>query len=148
VNSFCVSKCPRYDIKGKEILQFYEKYYATDLGLRTITKTNLETDLSLVLETVLYNEFIARGYDVLVGKTYKGEVDFIVINEGKKCFVQVCYLLATQDTINREFGAYSPISDASPKYVLSMDKFDLSREGITHVNIIDFLLHKKELIFS
>ncbi|MEE1230554.1 MAG: ATP-binding protein, partial [Phascolarctobacterium sp.] len=85
---------------------------------------------------------------VYVGKTYKGEIDFVAIKDGKKCFIQVAYLLASQMTIDREFGAFKPITDASPKYVLSLDKIDMSQNGITHLNIIDFLLHKKELMLS
>ena len=59
--------------------------------------------------------------------------------------IQVSYLMSTQQTIDREFGAFSPITDASPKYVLSLDKLDLSRNGIGHVNLIDWLLHKVDL---
>ena len=56
--------------------------------------------------------------------------------------------MSSQQTIDREFGAFKPISDASPKYVLSMDRLDFSRDGIAHINIIDFLLGKKELTFT
>ena len=89
-----------------------------------------------------------QGFTVYVGKTYKGEIDFVAIKDGKKCFIQVAYLLASQMTIEREFGAFKPITDASPKYVLSLDKIDMSQNGIIHLNIIDFLLHKKELMLS
>lgn len=70
------------------------------------------------------------------------------IKDGKKCFIQVTYLLASTDTIKREFGAYGKITDASPKYVLSLDKIDMSQNGIIHMNILDFLLHKKALILT
>ena len=89
-----------------------------------------------------------QGFTVYVGKTYKGEIDFVAIKDGKKCFIQVAYLLASQMTIEREFGSFKPITDASPKYVLSLDKIDMSQNGIIHLNIIDFLLHKKELMLS
>ena len=89
-----------------------------------------------------------QGFTVYVGKTYKGEIDFVAIKDGKKCFIQVAYLLASQMTIEREFGAFKPITDASPKYVLSLNKIDMSQNGIIHLNIIDFLLHKKELMLS
>lgn len=89
-----------------------------------------------------------QGFTVYVGKTYKGEFDFVAIKDGKKCFIQVAYLLASPLTIEREFGAFKPISDASPKYVLSLDKIDMSQNGIIHMNIIDFLLHRKELMLS
>lgn len=70
------------------------------------------------------------------------------IREGKKCFIQVAYLLAGEETVEREFGAFKPITDASPKYVLSLDRMDFSRNGIGHVNIVDFLLHRKELALT
>lgn len=85
---------------------------------------------------------------MFTGKTYKGEVDFVAIKDGKKCFIQVTYLLASNATIEREFGAYKPIKDASPKYVLSLDKVDMSRDGIIHMNIVDFLLGKKEVMIA
>ena len=93
-------------------------------------------------------ELISRGYTVYTGKTYKGEIDFVAIKDGKKCFIQVCYLLASKETILREFGAFKPISDASPKYVMSLDKIDMSRDGIGHINIVDFLLKRKDIALT
>ena len=75
-------------------------------------------------------------------------VDFVVNKRKKKCFIQVSYLMPSEETIKREFDAFKPIKDASPKYVLSLDKIDLSHDGITHINIEDFLLHKKDLYFA
>ena len=100
------------------------------------------------LENIIYNELKARDYEVFTGKTYKGEIDFVAINGRKKCFIQVAYYLAGKETIEREFGAFKPISDASPKYVFSLDRFDYSRDGIAHINIVDFLLGKKDINLS
>ena len=80
---------------------------------------------------------------MFTGKTYKGEIDFVVIDGRKKCFIQVAYYLGSRETIERESGAFKPISDAAPKYVFSLDRFDYSRDGIAHVNIADYLLGKK-----
>lgn len=91
---------------------------------------------------------MTRGFTVFAGKTFKGEIDFVAIKDGKKCFIQVAYLLASEETIQREFGAYSKITDASPKYVMSLDKLDMSHDGIVHMNIIDFLLRKKNLMLT
>ena len=74
--------------------------------------------------------------------------DFIVILNGKKCFIQVCYYLLNEQTIKREFDAFNPIKDHSPKYVLSLDKVDLSHNGIAHLNIEDFLLHKVDITLT
>lgn len=68
--------------------------------------------------------------------------------DGKKCFIQVALTMEQQETIDREFGAFSPIKDGSPKYVISLDQIDMSRDGITHINVIDFLLKKVDLYIS
>lgn len=89
-----------------------------------------------------------QGFTVFTGKTFKGEIDFVAVRENKKCFIQVAYLLSGEETIRREFGAFDRITDASPKYVLSLDRMDLSHDGIEHMNIVDFLLHKAKLHLS
>lgn len=138
----------RYNIIGKAALKNREKYYAVDMGFRTINTNTINYEDTFFLENIIYNELLTRGYHVFTGKTYKGEIDFVAIKDGKKCFIQVSYLLASPETIRREFGAYDKITDASPKYVLSLDKIDMSQNGIVHMNIIDFLLHKKDLMLT
>lgn len=138
----------RYNITGKSALSNREKQYAVDVGFRTINTNTINFADTFFLENIIYNELVTRGYTVFAGKTYKGEVDFVAIKGGKKCFIQVAYLLAGAETIKREFGAYSKITDASPKYVMSLDKIDLSRDGIVHVNIIDFLLRRTDLMLT
>lgn len=138
----------RYNIVGKSALSNKEKQYAIDMGFRTINTNTINYEDTFFLENVIYNELITRGFTVFAGKTYKGEIDFVAIRNGKKCFIQVTYLLASEDTIKREFGAYARITDASPKYVMSLDKIDMSHDGIIHVNIIDFLLRKIDLILT
>ena len=141
-----ISRVKKYDINGKKKLAYYEKQYAMDTSLITINGNYVNIASGFVLENVLYNELIKRGYIVFVGKTRFGEVDFVVTNgAGKKCFIQVSYLLASEETINREFGAFNHIKDKAPKYVFSLDKFDFSRDGIAHINIIDFLLGKRSI---
>lgn len=138
----------RYNLVGKASLGNREKYYATDMGLRTINANTINYEDTFFLENMIYNELLVQGFTVFTGKTYKSEVDFVAIKDGKKCFIQVAYLLASQNTIDREFGAFSPITDASPKYVLSLDRIDLSHNGIAHMNIVDFLLHRKQLALT
>ena len=138
----------KYNISGKEALKAHEKYYAVDMGFRIINTNTVNFEDTFFLENIVYNELKFRGYTVYAGKTYKGEVDFVAIKESKKCFIQVCYLLAAASTIEREFGAFKPISDASPKYVMSLDKLDMSRDGIAHLNIVDFLLHRKDIALT
>lgn len=138
----------RYNIVGKSALSNREKQYAVDMGFRTINTNTINYEDTFFLENVIYNELITRGFTVFAGKTFKGEIDFVAIKGGKKCFLQVAYLLASEDTIKREFGAYSKITDASPKYVMSLDKIDLSHDGIVHINIIDFLLRRVDLMLT
>lgn len=138
----------RYNITGKSALSNREKQYAVDMGFRTINTNTINYEDTFFLENIIYNELLTRGYTVFAGKTFKGEIDFVAIKGGKKCFIQVTYLLASEETIKREFGAYSSITDASPKYVMSLDKIDLSHDGIVHLNIIDFLLRRKDLMLT
>ena len=141
-----ISRVKKYDINGKKKLTYYEKQYAMDTSLITINGNYVNIANGFVLESIVYNELIKRDYIVFVGKTKYGEVDFVVTNGiGKKCFIQVTYLLASDETINREFGAFNHIKDNAPKYVFSLDKFDFSRNGIAHINIIDFLLRRKDI---
>ena len=138
----------RYNIVGKSALSNKEKQYAVDMGFRTINTNTINYEDTFFLENVVYNELLTRGYTVFAGKTYKGEIDFVAIKNGKKCFIQVTYLLASEETAKREFGAYGKITDSSPKYVMSLDKVDMSRDGIIHLNIIDFLLRRIDLILT
>lgn len=146
--AYLIHGVSRYNIIGKAALKNREKYYAVDMGFRTINTNTINFEDTFFLENIIYNELLTRGYNVFTGKTYKGEIDFVAIKDGKKCFIQVSYLLASAETIKREFGAYDKITDASPKYVLSLDKIDMSQNGIVHMNIIDFLLHKKDLMLT
>ena len=139
-----LSKVERYDIKGKSILASTEKYYAGDIGLRNINKASEQTDSSKLFENVVYLEMLSRGYDVKVGKLDSQEIDFVCYKGQKKLYIQVAYVL-TEDCIAREFGNLENIDDNYPKYVISSDIVDMSRNGIIHYNIIDFLLDKHEI---
>ena len=97
-------------------------------------------DINLVLENIVYMELLRRGYTVTVGKAGDKEIDFVCEDQGNKLYIQVAYLLASEDTIEREFGVYDRIRDNFPKYVITLDEFDMSRNGIKHRNIRDFLL--------
>ena len=142
VAAMIMNKAMRYDIRGKRVLTRFDKYYLTDVGFGKIKNTGFKTEIGALIENVVYNELLVRGYEVYVGKTTKGEIDFVAVKDGKKEYYQVAYLLATEDVIEREFGAYKDIQDNYPKYVLSMDRFDFSRDGIIHQNVIDFLMER------
>ena len=137
-----INKVERYDVRGKRILNGKYKYYLTDLGLGQILNVSKREQMGAYLENVVYNELVYRGYDVSVGNLENGEVDFIALKDGNKEYYQVSYYLVDENVINREFGVYDNIKDNYPKYVISMDKFDMSQNGIIHKNIIDWLLNK------
>jgi hypothetical protein len=142
---YCKNAClfhfaPRQDLIGKSILQFHEKIYLSDHGIREAIYGNNFRDINQVLENIVYVELLRRGYCVSVGKKDQAEVDFVAEKNGKREYYQVAYLLASEETVAREFGAFSGIDDNYPKYVLSLDEFDFSRDGYLHKNIRRFLL--------
>ena len=136
-----ITKAERYDIRGKRILTGKYKYYLTDLGFTNILSEGKKEQLGSYLENIVYNELVARGYNVKIGTLENAEIDFIATRFDEKIYIQVTYILSDDTVINREFGAYKNIEDNYPKYVLSMDKFDFSQNGIIHKNIIDWLLN-------
>ncbi len=143
VTDACIcDKVSRYDIRGKKVLAYEEKTYVCDMGFFHLKKNRVKEEYSYIVETICYNELIARGYKVYIGKTYKGEVDFIATKGEEKFYIQAAYLLSDEKVIEREFGAYDNINDNFPKYVISLDKLPLSRNGIIHMNLIDFLLQE------
>ena len=135
---FC--KVSRQDLVGKKILSVNEKYYIVDHGIREAVYGSNARDLDQALENIVYMELIRRGYAVTIGKVGEKEIDFVAERDGEKLYVQVAYMLGSQETIAREFGAYDSIRDNYPKYVVTMDAFDMSRNGIKHRNLRDFLL--------
>ena len=130
----------RQDLQGKQILASNEKYYIADHGIREAVFGGNMKDINLILENIVYMELLRRGYVVTVGRAGEKEIDFVCEKRGEKLYVQATYLLASEDTVKREFGAYDGIQDNFPKYVVSLDEFDMSRNGIKHRNIRDFLL--------
>lgn len=137
-----ISKAYRYDIRGKRILTGKYKYYLTDLGFTNILSEDKKEQMGAYLENIVYNELIARGYAVFIGNTENGEIDFVATKFQEKVYFQVTYLLSDEAVIEREFGAFSKIVDNYPKYVLSMDQFDFSQNGIVHKNIVTWLLEE------
>ncbi len=140
-NAMVVYAAKRYDIKGKKLLTTNEKYYTIDLGLRNVLKNSNEIDYNKLYENIVFLELLYRGYDVKVGKTDDYEIDFVAYKGKDVCYFQVCYALSSPATIEREFGNLESIKDHYPKYVISGDIPDFSRNGIKHYNIIDFLLN-------
>lgn len=139
-DAFLFYQIRREDIKGKQLLASNEKYYIADHGIREAVFGGNMRDINLILENIVCMELLRRGYTVTVGKSKNKEIDFICHDRSEKIYIQVTYLLASEETIDRKFSVYDSISDNFPKYVVSMDELDMSRNGIKHRNIRDFLL--------
>lgn len=141
-DAYLFTRVPRTHLQGKQNLKVNDKYYITDHGLRQTMLDSNQQNIDQILENIVFIELLRRGYKVSVGLNDKKEIDFVAQKGNDKRYYQVTYILGSQATIDREFGAYDGIADNYPKYVLSMDKFNMSRNGIIHQNIIDFLLEK------
>lgn len=139
-DAFLIYKISRYDLEGKKVLTVNEKYYCADHGLREAVFGKNTQNIDQILENIVCLELLRRNFKIFVGKKDESEIDFIAERNGVKIYVQVAYLLASEETVRREFSVYDSIKDNFPKYVVSMDEFDFSRNGIIHRNIRDFLL--------
>ncbi|ASQ48487.1 ATPase [Leptotrichia sp. oral taxon 498] len=138
--AFLIYRVARNDLLGKKILNVNEKYYIADHGIREAIMENNQKNINQVLENIVYFEMLRRGYNIKIGKVDNFEVDFVCKKNDETIYIQVSYLLASEDTKEREFSVLENIKDNYPKYVLSMDEFDMSRNGIKHVNLIEFLV--------
>lgn len=138
-DAFLFYRARRQDLVGKKILTVNEKYYVADHGLREAVYGKNNRDIEIVLENIVYMELLRKGYSVTIGKINSLEVDFVAEKQGELIYVQVAYMLAADSTIKREFGSLKAIDDNFPKYVVTMDEIDMSRDGIHHVNIREFL---------
>lgn len=140
-STFIINRVYRYDISGKSVLKSLNKFYATDLGVKKIKTNNKEVNYSQSFENIVYNELINKGYDVYVGKTREGEVDFIASKNKDIKYIQACFDLSNLETREREFKAFDSISDNYSKYVISKNDEDYSQNGIKYINIFDFLMN-------
>lgn len=142
-SAYIISSVQRYDVKGKALLETMEKFYLTDLGFRHAKLGYRPNDIAGYLENIIYLELIRRKYTVNIGKLGTKEIDFIGTLENEKLYIQVTYLLASTETVEREFSPLKKIEDNYPKYVLSMDSLgEYNIDGIIRKRIIDFLLEE------
>jgi len=139
-NAMIIYPAKRYDVKGKKILDRMEKYFIADLGIRYSILGYRQNDIAQLLENVVYIELKRHGYEVYVGKEVEREIDFIAVRQGEKIYIQVTYLLASDQVIEREFTPLANVDDNYRKIVVSMDRMPIgNREGIEWMNIIDFV---------
>jgi predicted AAA+ superfamily ATPase len=139
--SLLIDKAPRYDIKGRRLLEFFDKVFLNDIGLRHGLIGYRERDINGLLENIVFKELQARGYKMSIGVIDQMEIDFIAEKQNDKKYIQVCYSLGSEAAIEREFGNLEKIKDNYEKMVISMDRFfPAERNGIIHRYVIDFLL--------
>lgn len=142
-SSFFLSAPSWSDILGKQHLDLHEKYYFADIGLRNNLVWYRDEHIGQILENIVYNELVARGYSVRIGRVGQLEVDFVAERPGENIYVQVAYLLSSPETVEREFTPLEKIPDNYPKFVLSMDTTWWSgRNGIKRINIEEWLLQE------
>ena len=130
--------------RGRTLLEKSSRHAGKNLHRRSRNSTKPflknQKDIGQILENIVYVELLRCGYTVTVGKTSRLEIDFCAQNNKGTEHFQVCYLLANKETVNRKFGAFAPVRENFPKYVLSLDNFDFSRDCIVHRNLIRWLL--------
>jgi len=135
-------QCERYDIRGKERLKTNGKYYVVDTGLRNKLIGYRQGNLGHIIENIVFLQLIRMGYEVSIGKNMSFEVDFIAVKGLNRLYFQVSLTALESSTYDREINALLKINDQYPKYLITMDKLNLSKNGIVHLNLFDFLLEK------
>ena len=142
--AYLLYRCSRYDLQGKEILKTQEKFYLADTALRYSVLGYNPDSVASSLENVVYLELCRRGYEVNIGKTADGEVDFVAQRQGEKLYVQVTQEIRSEKTERREYDRLLEIKDNYPKYVLRTDEFAGGNyEGIKSMHVADFLLSRE-----
>ena len=142
-NAYIIDRIGRYNIHGKKLLELGDSFYFEDLGLRNhLVGGNRRFDIEKVMENAVYRHLLRLGYTVYIGILHKAEIDFVAERQGSTVYIQVCYMLASEDTVEREFGNLRMIKDSHPKYVVSMDRMygDTNVDGIRHLHLRDFLM--------
>ena len=144
-NAYIIHKVNRYDIHGKRLFESNDKFYFEDHGLRNAqTEGTREGDIEKVVENIVYQHLISLGYKVNVGQLQAGEIDFVCTKKAgsQRIYVQAAYLIANDETREREFGNLHKIKDNYPKYVVSMTPGVTRSDdnGVTHLHLRNFLM--------
>lgn len=138
--SFFISKCKCFELKGKKEMKILGKYYLMDHGFHHALIEDNILKVTKILENIVYVELLRRGYKVNVGRNAdNSEVDFVCEKSGRYKYVQVSYRLTSEKTLNREITPLLRIPDKYESILITTEKHDFSKEGVKHLNIIDFL---------
>lgn len=154
-DAFLFSECKRFDVKGKSYFDYPNKYYCEDIGLRNARTGFRQQEMTHIMENIIYNELVIRGYSVDIGIVYgngkddKGrtvqvprEIDFIATKGGKKTYIQSAYALPTEEKAEVENRPFTLVIDSFPKVIVRHDirKKWYDDNGVLNINILDFLL--------
>lgn len=142
--AYILQRVNRFDIRGKKLFDSNDKFYFEDHGIRNaLVGGNREGDVEKVIENIVYQHLVRMGYEVTVGQLQAGEIDFVCTGKsGQRCYVQASYIIASDETREREFGNLKSIKDNYPKYVISMTPLVRRADdnGITHLGLRTFLM--------
>lgn len=140
-SAYILHRCSRYDIEGKELLKTQEKFYLADCAFKYSVLGYSDTSVAAMLENIVYLELLRRDYEVSIGKTSDGEIDFIATRRGEKLYIQVTKEISSPETEKREYNRLLKINDNYPKFLLTSDSFAGGNyKGIKTIHIADFLL--------
>ena len=142
LESFLIYRAERFDVKGKNLLVRYYKYYSVDMGLRSyLLGKRANSDMGHILENIVYLELLRRGFKVYVGKVDDLEVDFVAENRDGLRYFQVALSVRDEKVLERELKSLQKTKDFYPKMLLTLD-MDLEADynGITKMNVVDWLL--------
>ncbi len=140
-DSYILYEAKRYDVKGKQYLKLFEKYYAVDVGLRFLLLGQKANDVGHILENIVYLELLRRGYDVYVGKVDDTEIDFVAQNEEGNTYIQVAATVRDENVLSRELRPLQMVNDNYPKLLLTLDDDPIcDYNGIKKLNALEWLL--------
>ena len=146
--AFIIYPCARYDLQGKSILKTQEKYYLADPGIRFARNAGTRMSYDPALENVLYVHLRSKGYEVSVGIIGKLECDFIVRKRERYAYVQVSMSVQDPNVEEREFRPFTKLADGYPKYLFTLDPLPLQRDGVRHLNLMEFLQNDGDIDFD
>lgn len=140
-SAYILHRCSRYDLQGKEILKTQEKFYLADSSFKYSVLGYNDESVAAMLENIVYLELLRRGYEICIGKTYNGEVDFVASKQNDKLYIQITREIKSEKTEKREYDRLLEINDNYPKYLLRTDEFAGGNyQGIKTMHVADFLL--------
>jgi predicted AAA+ superfamily ATPase len=145
-NARILYKCPRFDVKSRKSLSGGEKYYLADVGIYFAMNTDGRINYGPVLENLFYVYLRSRGYQVSVGRIGELECDFIVRRKDEYFYVQIAMSIADRKTEDREYRPFEKVKDNHPKYLFTLDPLLQKRDGVKHLNLLDFMAAGEDLV--